>query len=218
MRQIAASDTFDASIGASWDNGLADWGTLSWITGGHIQPTALGECSMRWNAGSWARKQWATAKVHDLNTTGSVAHGVQLLSVGGATDESCYTGFIIASAAGSRYGVAEWNSAFGETVLSLTGDGSTPAFVAGDTVTLESDGAGNLTLFVCEANVNNGIERAIVTVTDTTITTGNPGIYFYQGGSLTDLMTAWAAGNLLSSWPEVCQHRPHQYHRAHNQS
>jgi hypothetical protein len=173
---------------------------------------------MRWNTGTWARKQWAKAVINALNLTNLGLFGPALLAVGGATDESCYTGFFMArDTAGSRYWIAEWSAAFGETILAQTGDGTTPAFVAGDSVTLESDGAGQLTLYTCEANVSSGVETQRLTINDTTITTGNPAIHAYCQTTVDDSMTRWDAGNLLSSWPEVCPHRPHQYHRAHNQ-
>lgn len=221
MRQIVATDTFDASIGASWDNGWADWATAVWASGGYIQASAVStEIALRWNAGTWARKQWARAIINVLNHTTLGLFGPALLSVGGATDESCYTGFIMARPSGnpgSRYWIAEWSAAFGETILAQTGDGTTPALVAGDSVTLESDGAGQLTLYTCEANVSSGVETQRLTINDTTLTTGNPAIYVYCQTTVDDTMTQWDAGNLLSSWPAVCPHRPHQYHRAHNQ-
>lgn len=195
-RNVIASDTFDSSIGAAWDNGPGDFGALTWVSGGLIEVAATGtDTAMRRNTGTYPRAQWSKAII-GVSTATESWPGATILHASGASDESCYIGNMVsaASSSGQKYLIYELNSSFGFTELGVAGNNTRPSsFSANDYVLLECDAAGEIDLYSVESG---GAETLRLGVTDTTLTSGRPGLAQYTSGSASGgRITAWEGGD-----------------------
>jgi hypothetical protein len=199
-RNTIASDTFDSSIDGNWDNGQGDFGALTWVSGGHLESTTSGtsDAAMRRNVGTYPRKQWSKVETSALATTGGSQNAqiaALVLCASGATDESCYAAYLgISTSGGNKYEIFEVNASFGYT--SLAASGTPPSSLsAGDFVSLESDGAGLLTLYTSEGG---GAETSRLTANDSTLTSGRPGLLLWHTNPPTTpnaRITAWEGGD-----------------------
>lgn len=197
-RVTLAQDVFQTSIDTGvWNNGHADWGTASWESGGVVSASGQGvHSSLIYTALAWPRSQWSKAVVKVLDgSVNSATIGAMVLASTATDDESCYYGWLSNySVGGSRYGISEKSSAFGQTDLALGGSRSTPAATENDYALLESDDQGNLTLYCSETTVDSTVEVLRLTTNDTTNTSGRPGIFLYEGNTTNSKAHSWGAG------------------------
>lgn len=182
-RQQVASDTFDSSIGASWDNGPGDFNTYVFVTGGHIAPVSdVAPVGMRRNTGTYNNDQYSTITLQAVG--GSYVVGVSVRHPTGATDESCYAGTAVQ---GGGYTIDEFDSAFGVTNLA-TGGSSAGFNAAGETMTCEAEGT------TVRMGTNEGAgDTQRLSTTDNTLASGRPGMVAYDDNVQ---ITAWAGGDI----------------------
>lgn len=193
-RSQVASDTFDSSISGSWDNGPGDFGTFTWVTGGHLEATDdATQAAMRYSGAAFAADQYAVVTVHD----GSGSPGIvgAMVRMQGGTDESSYAGRI-RTVSGSKYVIREWDSAFAATDLASTGTPPT-TLTAGWTVALEVIGT-NLELFTDEGSG----EVSRTSVSDATVADGETGILLFNAVGAVAQATAWVGGDITGADPE----------------
>ena len=188
-RSEVASDTFDSSISASWDNGYGDYETLSWVTGGHVEPSAaFGEPGMRRNTGTYADDQYSRITINAFSSSASEIWAMARCA-SGATDESCYAA--VNTANGSQHAINEINSSLGITTLTSSNtDPDNPG--SGDILTCECEGT-----TIRSGDTMNGGDAQRLTTTDATLTGGRPGLLaFTAGATSATRITAWSGGDI----------------------
>jgi hypothetical protein len=184
-----ASDTFDSSIDANWDNGPGDFGPAEWVAGGYIQPATDGTVySLIRNTGTYSPDQYSlvTIKTH---AAGNYSACSTVRGAGGA-DETCYYGQVKGFSGEDKYAINEVDSAFGFTTLASTG--SFDNLADGDTIRTVVIG----TEIYLYTNESGGGETLRLQATDGTIASGRPGSTGYASGAKTNLQhTAWEGGD-----------------------
>jgi len=196
-RTQVASDTFDSSISASWENGGGDWGACNWATGGHVEPSgASTDCALRRSGESYNNDQYSRVVIGGFDavtTSNSIAACVRMQS---GTNESAYIGYV--SAGTTAYEIYETNSGFGFSLLASAAFSGNPA--VNDEVILEAEGTA-LRLYTKQGA---GSETLRVSTTDNTLTAGSPGIALYaETGVANARVTTWTGGNIAASGPSV---------------
>lgn len=192
-RYSKASDTFDSSISSDWENGGGDWGSLQWVSGGYVSYVNTGSSAIRRQTEPFGSNQYSKVVVNAL-TKNSIAVVKAQVRMQSGTDESAYTGGIVAASGIYKYGIQESTSAFGFSDLATTGSSPT-SYSTGDYIVLEANGTGtnNLELYTSESG---GAETSRLTASDATITSGSPGVGIYADtSSETIQITSWEGGD-----------------------
>jgi hypothetical protein len=189
-RQVVASDTFDTSISASWENGGGDWGTWTHAGSGQVNPTAEDtDSALRRNNETFANDQWSQIAIGGIVTDNGIYTGAACRMQAG-TDESSYVGYS-ESFVGS-YEIYELTSAFGFSLLASTGTGWAILGV-GNTLTLELEGT------TIRLGDDRGADTQRLTTTDATLTSGTPGFAGYIGTTANILVTSWTGGDIAAA-------------------
>lgn len=198
-RSSVATDTFDASISASWTNGEADFDPLAFVAGGHVGSAAgwTAPCHIRRNTGTYTNDHYSTATVQALNAADFNAVEVTARRQASASDESCYLGHVNSTDAGEgaqRYEILELDSSFNFTLL--TGSGTPGALSANDTITIEVEG----TAIRFGTSESGGADTQRISTTDNTIASGWPGMGVYaSSNSARAQLTAWEGGTIAAA-------------------
>lgn len=199
-RNQIASDGFDSSIGGNWANGHADWFPMVWRSGGYVRATYWEESAAFYTAASFPRAQYSKSNINNGGgwINGVMELGTAVLASAAANDESCYVAGIrlYSIFSGIHWYIWEIDSSFGFTTLGETGEGQLPVdsdLDNGDYVVFESDNSGNLTLFTKE-QWDSANETQRLTVNDTTLTSGYPGIHGWSNDL--DFVDSWEGGSV----------------------
>jgi len=192
-RSELASDTFDSSIDANWNVGDGDWTDLVFVTGGHIETIAGGgggDASIRRNGETYADDQYSrtTVQVH----TGSDRWIGASVRMAAGADESAYAGY--AQTFNDKYEIAIFDSTLRFISLATIKDpGTEIPHSAGDIVTIEIRGK-----TIRLGSDTGGTDVQKVTITDNTITSGDPGVVIFtlSGGEADARATAWSGGDI----------------------
>jgi len=184
-RSELASDTFDSSIDGNWAVGEGDWDNMQWLTGGHVEPIGNTSCAMRRSGETYADDQYSILTINAMTTNSDwVAATVRMAS---GVDESAYVCYYDTEL--NEYSIYEFDSAFGATLLNSVANDTT-ALQAGDTLTAEVEG------ITIRLGTNEGSgDGQRLTTTDTTITSGDPGMHIFQGLNESSI-TAWSGGDI----------------------
>lgn len=170
---LPATDTFDGT-GALSANWTVDVGTFT-RTSGVCYSTASTNALAYWNADSFAAAQYGKGTISGLVSYDYI--GVSTRCDGSSNGYTNYTkdttAFIVRVDTGS------------ETTLDT--DTGTP-YSNGDVIGLQSDGS-------VHTGYNNGSPVTAFNATDSTYTTGSPGLSGYFNGPASGL-TDWEGGNL----------------------
>lgn len=186
-RSSVASDTFDSSIDGNWANGDGDYGTLSWASGGVVQPTSAStDSAIRRNSETFTDDQYS--KITIGTQSGSNVWAGAMVRGQSGTDESGYIGY--AQNSNTYFEIDEVDSAFNFSLLANVTDSTNIPLSAGETVTVEVEG----TTIRCGSDAA-GTDVQKTSTTDATLTSGNPGIELYRGTG-TMQITAWEGGNI----------------------
>lgn len=183
-RTEVASDTFDSSISADWENGGGSWTAFSWVTGGHIDPVASSvEAGMRRQTETFADDQYSITTVQSVGSQDYVGAATRMQA---GTDESAYVG--VSEGINSRYAIYEVDSTFTFNLLANTATGWA-ALSAGQTCTVENEGT------TIRLGDNRGTDTERLTTTDATITSGDAGLasVIINGNGR---LTAWSGGDI----------------------
>ena len=165
---IGANDNFPgSSLSANWTFIVGSSGDYT-VSGGYIYPHAAGSEQFYCNATSFPRAQCSSVTIGTPSTHGA----------GAAVLVTASGGYIAGAGMGGAKGITKY-TASGDAYASLS-TGS-QAWTAGDVLKLCSDNAGNLTEY------RNGV--SISTASDTTWTTGEPGVFGY--GQPTTSVGVW---------------------------
>jgi hypothetical protein len=193
-RQQIATDAFDTDIGPAWDNGWADWHPFTATGTGLINVSLTGDCGMRRNTGTYANDQYSTVTIQTHNTDGVMVNGAMVRCAEGAADESCYYGVVISAGGGHRYEVGRVDASNQITILATAGTAAPLA--AGDTITLEVEGD----LLRLGTSEGGGADTERLTVNDSTLTGGRPGVGlgFSQAGADDSQISAWEGGSIVA--------------------
>lgn len=188
-RNAKASDTFDASISADWENGGGDWDPMTWASGGYVGHSATGvDCMMRRQTESFGNNQYAKTVLNALTAGASQANASVRMQAG--TDESSYFGCMLARSGGDlQYFIFETSASFGFTVLA-EGGSAPSSYTAGDYLVMEASGT-SLELYSKEGA---GAETSRLTATDATIASGKPGCGAYADSGTVQI-TSWEGGD-----------------------
>lgn len=203
-RVEVASDTFDSSIDASWNNGLSGGHLATWVTGGHVRPTSTSEGGyLSRNTGTYDRSQYSRVTVQALSAGGNEIHAGVL---GNTTDFAKYDCLLIGNSGDVKYAIFKAAAGGSGAILVQSDDIPGEAGSAGWTVTCENiempDGSNRIRMYTDE-----GIGDVLrLEVTDTgaiggaVITSGRPMAGVYAPSSTTaSQITAWSGGNLTPS-------------------
>ena len=188
-RVQVTSDTFDSSIDSNWTNGPGDYETLSWASGGYIQPSAtFGEPAIKRNTGTYDNSQYCTVTAQTM--TASVSEIWAMCRMQSSdTDESAYSATNTES--GNQFKIYVVNSSLGITTLAETNTGAA-LLGTGDTMTCECEGA---TIRMGD-DIGGGDSQRLIT-SDNTIASGRPGILLFSAsGTASTRVTAWEGGNI----------------------
>lgn len=195
-RSSVASDTFDSSIGASWDNGTGDFITFA-ATGGFIQPSSAGgdfQAAIIRNTGTYANNQYSTATIQTLSAANFNAIGVGARSAGGAS-EAMYAIFWNSNNGGEgipKYSLVEIDASMNFTTLAEGGTAGGAS--AGHTITIECEGT------TIRGGTNEGSgDTQRLTTTDNTLASGRPAILAFAVSSAGNAqITSWVGGDITA--------------------
>lgn len=191
-RTIIATDTFDAAISADWENGGGDWGTYSWVAGGHVAPTADSiDSAISYRAVAPASDHYSKVTADALTGAAGVnAYFGAVVRMAEGADESCYSGYIIDGDGFGQWEIYAISSVFGFTSIAVQADADC-TLVAGEHITLEAEG----TTLRLGSN-NGGADVQKLTATDNTLASGSWGIAGFTETGGTTRVTAWEGGNI----------------------
>lgn len=193
-RSAVASDTFDASISASWTAGEGAWDNIVWATGGHFTVGVAGSgfgSSLRRNTGTYANNGYSSITIQTLS---GAAHNQIGAIVRKQASTAGYYGVVSSNSIydAQRYELFELDGSNGYTLL--TASGTPGAFSAGNTVTLEAEG----TTLRLGTNEGSGDTQRLTT-TDATLSSGWPGIAAVADTAATQCQgTAWEGGDITA--------------------
>ena len=192
-----ASDDFNraAPLGANWTNINSDWAAPT-INGagtrviGNTANLPSNEGCVRWaGSGTFNNDQWASIKVYPNFNTSGYGIGVMVRSSADVNaGRDSYQAYVEYSAAGPDY-TTILRKVVNGTVTVL--HSATNAWTGGDRLDIEAEGS---TIRLCKNGTPLG---GSFTVTDTALTTGQPGVVA-SGGS-TEEGDDWEAGNFASA-------------------
>lgn len=188
-----ASDNFNraAPLGANWSNINSDWATPTIDTGNTrvVSNTAnlqANEGCTRWvGAGTFNTDQWASIKVYPNFNTQDYGVGVMVrCSADINAGRDSYQAIVEYGAAGPDY-TTKLRKVVDGTITVL--HSATVTWTSGDRIDIEVEGT---TLRLCQNGTPLG---GSFTVTDTSLSAGQPGVVV-SGGD-TEQGDDWAAGN-----------------------
>lgn len=185
-RTQKASDTFDSSIGASWENGAGNWSTCAWATGGYVNPSATssGSSILRVSSETWPANQYS--KVVVQAEVGASWLGPTVRQATGHA--ACYC----AASGDGDLQINYFDDALAQTTLA---GGSPGNLSAGESVTLEVEG--NALRLGTDEGSGDG-ER--YNTTDNTLTSGRPGVVLYATSAIGNAqITSWVGGEIGGS-------------------
>lgn len=194
-RTEVASDDFFSSIDSNWDNGYAQWSTLVWQSGGHVDAVSF-QCGMRRNTGTYAADQYSTVtyqSITDASNDSWMGALVRCEPTSG-TDESSYLGrFLADNGSPDQYQVYEIDAA--TTLTQLATVVAPEALTVGDIISVEVEE----TTITCGSDAS-GSNMALVSSSDNTITGAGkrPGLAGLEGSGETARITAWSGGDVAS--------------------
>jgi hypothetical protein len=189
------ADENPLSGGGNWSALAGTWTSMEVLSNVAVSSMAS-SCSAAFYSGrTWPANQWSQETWSSLSTNGSVA-AYALVMVRAGTDGVTNSGYLLT--AGMPLGTDQnWylqkvGSGGGAGTLAMKDMTATPLAV-GDTLYLEIQGS---TLVA----KRNGVVVSGLTATDSTFTTGAPGIGVCAATSISEsAMSAWAGGNFPSS-------------------
>lgn len=191
-RTVIATDTFDTSISASWQNGISGVNLCAWASGGYVQAAALSSTGRLYRtAETYPSDQYSKViyKTVGLGATGAETGAFVRAST---TTAQKYPA-TVQTVGAIKYSIYYANAAGALTTLA---SGGTPSVLAaGDSVITEISGTG-IRLYSDESGSGDVLR---LSTTDTTITSGVPGFSIFIDGTLADVqVTAWEGGSVSS--------------------
>lgn len=197
-RTLIASDAFPSSIDSGWTNGPGAYDTMSWVSSGVINETAVtGRGAMVRSGDTYPGDQYSKAVVATLTMGAGFYADICATVLMQQSSAECYLALLRCSSGGDRFRLYESDSAGALTLLANTGT-ALDVYDADSYVVLENDGAGNLNFY---AKINAGSEASVLTASDSTVTTGRPGLSANAGTSsaITDAqIKSWEGGSMGS--------------------
>lgn len=188
-RSQVASDTFDSSISSEWSAASQDGGLPTWVTGGHADVS--GGLTRR-NVGTYSDDQYSKIVIQNHGISAGnisvIGCGVRMQSTGDFY--SCSVVSVNNYGAPHCYEIIHWEGTGG---VILATAGTAHDLNAGDIVVLEVEGD-TLTMFTDEGS--GEVER--VSITDSNVTSGRPGVSGYAESGDPALITSWEGGDLTS--------------------
>lgn len=152
-RTLIASDAFPSSIDSGWTNGPGAYDTMSWVSSGVINETAVaGRGAMVRASGTYPGDQYSKTVVAFQDMGAGFYSDICAMVLMQQSSAECYIALLRAALSGDRFRLYESDSGGTFTLLANTGT-SAASYNADSYVVLENDGAGNLNFY---ANINGG--------------------------------------------------------------
>jgi hypothetical protein len=165
---FSSGDANPISESGLWISGDGDWGALQ-ISGGRLRHVTDGvDCAAYITTPTFGPQQIVSANVYDTTSSGNSRDVAVCARMHSGTDESAYIGYSLFNA--GDFVVYRTDSAFAFTIViaaagtPVTGD-KVELTVIGSSIILKQNGA------------------AVLTGTDTNITSGQPGMAFFTASS-----------------------------------